>query len=128
MNFRQSLRDAGVTSRNVDKQVNKYATRLHNDRASNIARTETIRASNDGQDAAWRGARAQGLLDANAQKEWIAADDERLCPTCGALNGEKTAWDGAFALPGELTTISHPPAHPRCRCSVTLVFPKSRRR
>jgi hypothetical protein len=43
---------------------------------------------------------------------WETANDERVCPICGALHSKREGeWNG---LPG-------PPAHPRCRCGVRLV-------
>ncbi len=42
---------------------------------------------------------------------WRTAADERVCPICGPLNGKREAdWGGR----------SGPPAHPRCRCGVSL--------
>jgi len=42
---------------------------------------------------------------------WETANDERVCPICGALHGKREdEWGGR----------SGPPAHPRCRCGVRL--------
>ena len=42
---------------------------------------------------------------------WETANDERVCPVCGALHGTREdEWGGR----------SGPPAHPRCRCGVRL--------
>ncbi|WP_433242555.1 hypothetical protein [Actinomadura nitritigenes] len=63
---------------------------------------------------------------------WHTREDERVCPTCSPLNGATTAPDTGFTLPTEdgipkpwphFTGL--PPAHPRCRCSVTPVRPTS---
>ena len=43
---------------------------------------------------------------------WETANDERVCPICGALHSKREDdWGGR----------SGPPAHPRCRCGVRLV-------
>jgi hypothetical protein len=43
---------------------------------------------------------------------WETANDERVCPICGALHQRREDdWHG----------LSSPPAHPRCRCGVRLV-------
>jgi len=86
------------------------------DRASNsaafartelIARTELLRASNNG---------ALATYQANANVlqgyEIKAALDERTCPQCGALDGKRFAF-------GEGT---QPPFHGRCRCTVLPVL------
>jgi hypothetical protein len=42
---------------------------------------------------------------------WETANDERVCPICGALHSKREGdWNG----------LSGPPAHPRCRCGVRL--------
>jgi SPP1 gp7 family putative phage head morphogenesis protein len=42
---------------------------------------------------------------------WETANDERVCPVCGALHGKREDdWNG----------LRSPPAHPRCRCGVRL--------
>lgn len=46
-------------------------------------------------------------------KEWHTNNDDRVCPICGPLHGERVANDESF---GE---FDNPPAHPNCRCWVT---------
>ena len=71
------------------------------DRAQLIARTETIAASAQG---AIEGYGASGVVD---KVEFYAAQDERECEDCAALNGEMFAFDLAPAVI---------PVHPNCRC------------
>jgi hypothetical protein len=127
-NFRQSLEESGASSLHADRATQRYAAKLHRQRALNIARTETVRASNEGQQAAWDGARTQGLLSGDAKKKWIAAESERTCPICVRLDKHKPVLVVDSFKDSTGKSIKHPPAHPQCRCTVGLVFPKRRRR
>jgi len=54
----------------------------------------------------------RGLEESGADGwEWIAAEDERTCPACGALHGRIFGWDDPA-----------PPLHPRCRCRPVAFF------
>lgn len=87
------------------------------DRADVIARTETMRASNEGQAQAWSQAVDTGLLTGTEQQEWITTPDDRLCPICAPLDGVKVALSENFA-----PDLEAPPAHPNCRCTTGLVL------
>ena len=96
--------------------ADRYAAQLLKHRALTIARTETIRASVDGQLAIWREAQRQGLLPMNARKRWIVTPDDRLCPQCAPLKGVEVPLNSPF--PGG---VDGPPLHPNCRCAVSVV-------
>jgi hypothetical protein len=96
-----------------------YAQQLLRHRAETIARTETIRASVDGQLAVWDEARRRGLLPGNARKRWIVTPDDRLCPECAPMHGMTVPLDGLF-VSHMGNAVQGPPLHPSCRCSVTL--------
>jgi len=87
-------------------------------RAETIARTETMRASNQGQLEAWDQATDAGLLTGDETKEWIVTPDDRLCPICEPLEGVTAALGDDFDADGE--NVDAPPAHPRCRCTIAL--------
>lgn len=89
-------------------------------RAETIARTETMRASNQGQLEAWDQATEKGLLTGSESLEWITTPDDRLCPICEPLDGQTAPRGGTFEVDGD--RITAPPAHPRCRCTVGLSF------
>lgn len=99
-----------------DAAAGRYAAQLLRHRAQTIARTESIRASVDGQLAIWRAAQAQGLLPATARKRWIVTPDDRLCPICAPLAGVEVPLNQPF--PGG---VAGPPLHPNCRCAVSVV-------
>jgi len=101
----------------------KYAERQHRERATTIALTEMEFAYNHGMDEAVRQAQEQNLLGI-MEKRWSAAADERMCDTCGALEGTLIEMEGEFDFPGKVLFPGHkrtPPAHPRCRCAVEYV-------
>jgi hypothetical protein len=98
-------------------------------RADAIAITETSWAANEGVEQAWIQSRVvEG-------KEWLTAEDERVCPYCNDMDG-KTAplGDNFFDLGSRLTVdsdagnpitlhfdfeeIRHPGLHVRCRCTL----------
>ena len=88
-------------------------------RADVIARTETMRASNEGQREAWDQAVEDGLLTGDEKQEWIVTPDDRLCPICEPLDGEQVTLGEKFNVNGE--DLDGPPAHPNCRCTLGIV-------
>jgi len=65
-----------------------------------IARTEVLRAHNQG--------RIKFHQQVGVQKlEWLAMEDERMCPVCGGLDGKQF----------DIDRFPNQPAHPNCRCS-----------
>lgn len=84
------------------------------ERARMIARTEANRALNMAHIDA---ARQTGLT---LEKEWVAASDERTCPICGYLHGERVKLDKKF-VDKDGTMYDASPAHPNCRCRLIYV-------
>ena len=91
-------------------------------RAELIAATEVTRAYAEANQLIYKRA---GIR----YKEWRAANDELMCPICGALNGQIIGIDGNFdnALDEEIRSqfavnFQNPPAHPRCRCWIVPVI------
>lgn len=111
----------------IDGPVEAYANRLLRQRAERIARTESIRASAEGQQELWRQAAEQGFLDKErTRRAWLVTLDEKLyqCPICAPMRADDKLvnLEQPFGLPnGE--TVMAPPAHPQCRCATGLVFP-----
>lgn len=102
--------------RRVTKLSNAYRKRLLIQRATRIARTETVAAANAGRFLSWSEADAQGLLPAGSQKRWKTAQDERVCPICGPLHNLTIGWEEAFPTGGVM-----PDNHPNCRCTAVIV-------
>ncbi len=140
--FLQGAIDSGLTRARARDQADRMVRRLLRRRAENIARTETIRASNLGTQFAWDAAQDAGLLPQGTQKVWIATEDSRTCPICAVLDGNTVDMRGNFDVSVEATaftiegqeivvtatrpmkrpsTTRTPPAHPSCRCTLGLV-------
>jgi SPP1 gp7 family putative phage head morphogenesis protein len=92
------------------------------DRALMIARTETMDASNEGQQEAWDQAVDDGLLTGDEQQEWIATGDQKCCDSCDSMDGQTVDLGEDFE-DNDGETYDGPPAHPNCRCTVGLVLP-----
>lgn len=109
----------GLSSTLIEKRREFEYKKALRYRSMNIARTETVGASNSGQLEAWRQGRSDGLIDEGLVKEWIVTPDDRLCPVCEPMGGQQVPLDAVFSS-GQL----NPPLHPSCRCAVGLVSPK----
>jgi hypothetical protein len=119
-NFRAAQAARGVPAGQADARATRYAARLTRLRAEMIARTETLRAVNTGQRAAWESAQQAGELSPEARRVWIVTDDERLCPRCAPLEGQEVLVGQPFAT--DEGALMEPPLHPQCRCTTGLVF------
>jgi len=71
-----------------------------------IARTEVLRAHNQGRIKFHQQVGVQRL-------EWVAMEDERMCPVCGGFDGKVFDTDH---FPTQ-------PAHPNCRCTSVVAWP-----
>lgn len=108
----------GLVAGKVKTLTKQYTEKLIRQRAEMIARTELAMASTEGQIAAWKDAKAQGLIGSDMRKVWIVTPDDRLCVRCSPLDGETAPIDGDFQT--EDGPISGPPRHPACRCALGL--------
>jgi len=108
--------EMGLSVRAIEDRANRmaanYAARQHRYRAMMIARTELADAYNHGAYFGTLDAQEKGYLGA-CKKIWVTAFDERVCPTCSALDGVSVNMDAMF--PGG---VFLPPKHPNCRCGV----------
>lgn len=121
-NYRQAQLDAGVDELVVERRAQRYAQRLLNQRAETIARTETLAASNRGQQAVWEEAARGGTLPPDAQRVWIVTPDDRLCEDiCMPMEDQVRGLNEPF-ITGDGQSVMTPPAHVQCRCAVGLSF------
>jgi hypothetical protein len=131
-NFLRGMLDDGLDEDQALRRFGRYRDKLLRARAETIARTETIRAANMGQRAAWDAAADGGLLQRDTLRlVWIATEDSRTCPICSSLDGKTVGFDESFRVPQQDPNAEKqtrppvaeksPPAHPRCRCALGLV-------
>lgn len=83
------------------------------DRLVRLARTETIKASNESAERAYK---QSGVVK---EKEWMK--NPGACPLCRSLNGTTVAL-GEIFQEGSYEDIAHPPLHPNCRCTLLPVI------
>ena len=107
----------------IDKMVKAYVRKYLAYRARNIARTESLRATNVGVADAWRQAIESGKVqEQQVRRKWIVARDERTCETCGPIPRMNPAlgveMDKPFQSPKG--PVMMPPLHPSCRCTVFI--------
>jgi SPP1 gp7 family putative phage head morphogenesis protein len=116
----QQLLEEGYTYEEAVEEVTKlskqYRERLLTQRATRIARTETLAAANAGRMLSWAEADSQGLLPPDSVKRWKTATDERTCPVCRPLHNVSVPWQSIFT-----TGDAMPPAHPNCRCTAVII-------
>ena len=123
-NLEKGLIKKGKTEKQIEKVKNQYKARAIKHRAKMIANTEAIDAVNFGQLELWQQAREQGLIDNKvARKNWLVTPDDKLCPYCRAMDGQKRKLDEKFVDPsGTFEPVYTPTLHPFCRCSMYLTF------
>ena len=108
----------------IAKMQAKYTESLIERRALNIARTETLRASHNGQRESWKQARQDRVLPETVRRIWIATLDARVRPEHAAIPGMNPGGvplDGVFQTPDG--PVVGPPLDVNCRCGESLVFP-----
>lgn len=98
----------------IEDQLATYSTDLRNQRALMIARTETMRAANQGQLELWRQAQDVGGLPAGVKRIWLANTERHQ-----DMEGRPTDIGRPFLTP-EGTPLE-PGQEPNCGCSQGLV-------
>lgn len=100
----------GWSNETLAAKITERAASISLTRANIIAATETANAYSIGSIIAYE---ESGVV---SKLEWLTAEDEKVCPVCGPLNGKQVKIGEEFA-PG----ISYPAAHPLCRCTLLPV-------
>jgi len=95
----------GTGPREVAREMANSIDTLTRTRALLIARTEIIRAHAEGQLDSFE---RLGVSKLGLQAEWLAAQDDRVCPRCSAMHGKVLTVEEARDMI---------PLHPNCRCA-----------
>jgi len=95
-------------------------------RSEKIARTETVRAQNQSEQAVWEQSK---VVEA---KIWYTPLDERTCPDCSEMHQTELGLTEVFFEKGEeapatgmslnYEDVGGPPLHPNCRCTLIPVI------
>lgn len=117
---RSAVEEWIVNGEPLDALIEDLAPVFGAQRAELIASTEVTRAYAEANRQAYRQAGMRYV-------RWNTANDERVCPVCGPLNGRVIGIDARFddALSDDVRDqfrnlrFEIPPAHPRCRCWLT---------
>lgn len=99
-----------------------YIQRSLRTRFKSFADQEEHNLTQQATQTAWMWLQDKGSISEVAQKVWLTARDERVCPQCGPLHGKKVGVKEQFELPGG-HRVYVPGVHPNCRCEVRLVDP-----
>lgn len=117
--YRKRLVEQGADPATAAARAARYADKLLGQRATTIARTEILSASNEGRLAAWRAAQEKGLLREGQRRVWVVTPDDRLCPSCEAMDGQTVDLGEPFES-DDFGAVDAPPLHPNCRCTTVL--------
>lgn len=129
---REQLRagiDAGEHYNEIAKRIDMVAEYTGTDRAKTTAKTEAFRVANFSTRSAWQ---QSGVVKS---VKWYTANDEKVCPYCGAQDGTVVGIDDNFydkgdSVDGEdsegntvsmtvdYADVENPPLHPDCRCYI----------
>lgn len=123
VNFQTGLRERGFDSRYIQAKADEYSRRLLNHRARTVARTETLRALQEGQRQSFSQAVEQGVLLPNrTRRQWVTANNELVCTAiCQPMDGALTTLEEPWSTPvGPLDKPTD--SHPNCHCAQVLVF------
>ena len=105
-----------------------YDGEMTRNRATVIARTETIWAWNEG---AVQGYVQSGLVE---KKQWVSSGDPRSCDYCLDMDGKIIGVEGYFFEKGgtlevagntlnfDYEDVGHPPLHAQCRCTIVPII------
>ncbi|AYD87310.1 MuF-like minor capsid protein [Microbacterium phage ValentiniPuff] len=112
--------ESGASPAKADQIAQRRAyvrsERLLSARVKNIARSEAMRAMNEGKWSGWSQQIGDGWMPVDSLKEWL--EGRSPCKECAPLVGEIRLWDEPFSN-GQMM----PPQHPSCRCTAALLPP-----
>lgn len=113
---------SSVSPKALKARVLEYIGKSIRSRLKIFATQEIHNIDQQAEQTAWMWMADKGMLSPDAQKVWITAKDEKVCPICGPMHGEKVGVNERFKLPNGME-IYVPGVHPNCRCNVRLQNP-----
>lgn len=116
--FRVRVPQGGLSEREIRQRVAQYARMQLNLRARTIARTETMRAANEGARELWRQAIDRRQLPSDVRRVWITARDDAVRDAHVVMEGVTVGVDEPFDVPDGTT---EPGQAPNCRCAQGLL-------
>lgn len=120
--------DEGIWAQETKNRIRDEFKNFSERRSEAIARTETVRLSNDASVIAWE---QSGVVEA---KKWWTALDDRVAPFDKSLHGKVIKlkenffkkWDvlevDGQKMKMDYSDISSPPLHPNCRCTLIPIL------
>jgi SPP1 gp7 family putative phage head morphogenesis protein len=103
-------------SQNLKRKINAYIAQSLGSRFKIFAEQESHNISQQAQQVAWNYLVSHGQLTETAEKVWLTAKDERVCPSCGPLHGKRANVTDKFE-----NGLYVPGVHVNCRCEIRLV-------
>ena len=108
-----------VLPRSLKAKARAYIDKAFTSRTRKLAKQEEHNIDEQAKQFAWMWLQEKGRLNDKAEKLWITAKDERVCPVCGPLHNKRVKVNERFVTAeGEFWT---PGLHPNCRCVVRLL-------
>lgn len=98
----------------IDVLFENIESVFNDNRAENIAVTEVTLGFSLGVLLAW------GVIPQVDGKEWVTSNDDKVCPICGPMHGQRVRLD-EFFIGGDGAYYFSPPAHNKCRCGQKAV-------
>ena len=93
-------------------------------RSRTIGENEIWSVRSQAKQVTWMYQIQMGKLPEGIKRRWVTATDERVCPTCGPMDGTSEAVSKPFKVKGYGKTWA-PPLHPNCRCDIVLDYVES---
>lgn len=119
--LRATMEQASIPGRKMEDALAKRARRMIRERATVIARNETLIASKAGSRLAWMEAAGRGDIDLNtARRFWVITplDSCSRCLPIPGMNPEGRRLDEPFMTPRG--ALMSPHVHIQCRCAETV--------
>jgi hypothetical protein len=119
--LRTTMEQAGIPGRKIEDALAKRARKMIRERATVVARNETIIASKAGNHLAWMEAAHRGEIDLNtARRFWVITplDACSKCLPIPGMNPKGRRLDEPFMTPRGALMSAH--VHVQCRCVETV--------